>query len=299
MDIQSSFLPSAVKAILLESNLDIDNFSLKLNKACYFDGDEEKFVLLKSVKGELVYQIRHEFDAFDFKSLDQRNTAIVNALGYEENNNSLLVFNAKANWRWVIGLGNASVYENGITLHHVYGIPFLPGSALKGLLRNWIIFRCFGRNNEAEARALGNTLFKAVFGHPSEGEFEGKQGKAVFFDAFPMEPPQIAPDVMNAHFQPYYEKKKPPADWLSPNPVFFMTIKGGKYKFKIGLKPGDNLALSDFGSDGKALSWIFEDKASIQECRILDLLGYWLEDSLEFSGIGAKTAVGYGRMKKN
>ncbi|MCX7926276.1 MAG: hypothetical protein N2554_10760, partial [Fimbriimonadales bacterium] len=34
-----------------------------------------------------------------------------------------------------IGLGNASPLEVGLTLHHTYGMPVIPGSALKGLCR--------------------------------------------------------------------------------------------------------------------------------------------------------------------
>lgn len=35
--------------------------------------------------------------------------------------------------RMVIGLGTTSVLENGLTLHHTYGTPVIPGSALKGM----------------------------------------------------------------------------------------------------------------------------------------------------------------------
>ena len=39
-------------------------------------------------------------------------------------------------WRLVVGLGGAAVYETAMTLHHVYGIPYLPGSAVKGVTRS-------------------------------------------------------------------------------------------------------------------------------------------------------------------
>nr|MDQ3012024.1 type III-B CRISPR module RAMP protein Cmr6 [Acidobacteriota bacterium] len=35
--------------------------------------------------------------------------------------------------RIVIGVGNESVLETSVTLHRTYGVPYLPGSALKGL----------------------------------------------------------------------------------------------------------------------------------------------------------------------
>src|SRR6266699_2079206 len=48
------------------------------------------------------------------------------------------LFDAALDWRMVIGLGGESVLETDITLHHLYGIPFIPGSALKGLTRAYV-----------------------------------------------------------------------------------------------------------------------------------------------------------------
>src|SRR5206468_143499 len=35
--------------------------------------------------------------------------------------------------RMVVGLGAENVLETAVTLHHTYGVPYIPGSALKGL----------------------------------------------------------------------------------------------------------------------------------------------------------------------
>ena len=40
------------------------------------------------------------------------------------------IFEASPEWRLVIGLGQDSALETGFTFHHVYGFPYLPGSAL-------------------------------------------------------------------------------------------------------------------------------------------------------------------------
>lgn len=37
--------------------------------------------------------------------------------------------------RLIVGLGSTSVLETSIRLHHIYGVPYIPSSALKGLLR--------------------------------------------------------------------------------------------------------------------------------------------------------------------
>jgi len=39
-------------------------------------------------------------------------------------------------WRLAVGLGTEHPLENGCTLHRVYGVPYLPGSSIKGLTRN-------------------------------------------------------------------------------------------------------------------------------------------------------------------
>ena len=43
----------------------------------------------------------------------------------------------RAKGRMVIGLGGENVLETGITLHHTYGTPLIPGTALKGLASHY------------------------------------------------------------------------------------------------------------------------------------------------------------------
>src|SRR5579885_2650459 len=47
-------------------------------------------------------------------------------------------FEATAKGRLIVGLGIDSVIETGIALHHTYGVPYLPGSALKGLTASYM-----------------------------------------------------------------------------------------------------------------------------------------------------------------
>src|SRR5579872_4123075 len=49
-----------------------------------------------------------------------------------------IFFRGTTDWRMVVGLGGESVLETDLTLHHLYGIPFIPGSALKGLTRSYV-----------------------------------------------------------------------------------------------------------------------------------------------------------------
>ncbi len=174
----------------------------------------------------------------------------------------------KANWRVAIGMGNESVYENGFTFHPTYGIPYLPGSSLKGMTRHWAV-----------AEGEDEKKIEAIFGSkndPGADNKEFKQGQVIFFDAFPVELKEgcLQPDIMNNHYPDYYEGNKPPADWLSPRPIFFLTMKEVEFRFHLGCIPRP-------GGDQSGLLGTAKD---------------WLEKALMESGVGAKTAVGYGRM---
>jgi CRISPR-associated protein Cmr6 len=209
----------------------------------------------------------------------------------------------KNDYRLIIGLGNESVYENGMTLHHIYGIPYIPASAVKGITRSWIITEAFGSDEKAESRANEDNLFTYIFGKGGDGDDDGNKGNAYFFDAFPTTVPKIEPDITNNHYQSYYDGNTPPADWISPNPVFFLTVKEGKFCFQVGVKK--NVTCKGLKTDGilkedenLRMYKLPEDRDIFSnDTNILDIITGWLKDALEHHGIGAKTAVGYGRMK--
>lgn len=50
------------------------------------------------------------------------------------------IFPLKTRTRLVVGLGSESTLETAITLHRNYGVPFIPGSALKGLARAYAFY---------------------------------------------------------------------------------------------------------------------------------------------------------------
>ena len=50
---------------------------------------------------------------------------------------TLSAFPMRVAWRLSIGLGVPHPLETGIALHHLYGVPYLPGSAVKGVTRAW------------------------------------------------------------------------------------------------------------------------------------------------------------------
>lgn len=168
--------------------------------------------------------------------------------------------------RMIVGLGNPSPIETSICLQHTYGVPYIPGSAIKGLLAayarqqlgdDWV------KGSETQAEKPLNA-YQTMFGHPESA------GYLTFFDALyiPNSSQPLAIDVMTPHHMSYQQGNlQAPTDFDSPNPVAFLSATGS-YLFAIG---GDQ-------------AWVAAAFAILEKA----LLEY---------GIGAKTSSGYGRLK--
>jgi CRISPR-associated protein Cmr6 len=79
-------------------------------------------------------QIKEELNA-----LQNRHEAMLE--WYKQRGLAVRRIEAKPVWRFVVGLGAAHVLETGITLHRLFGLPIIPGSALKGAARTWALFK--------------------------------------------------------------------------------------------------------------------------------------------------------------
>jgi len=182
-------------------------------------------------------------------------------------------------WRLAIGLGNENVLETSMTLHHTYGFPYIPGQALKGVVRSYVVNMVFG----SEEVAANNVDFCRIFGGDDKAKVE-RAGNIIFFDALPAYKPEVLKDIMNPHFTPYYSEtgNKPPGDYYDPNPVIFWTVKNTSFLFMAGLKRG---------KEGKLITDVFGNSDMVST------VGEWITKSLSIFGIGAKTSVGYGRFE--
>lgn len=150
------------------------------------------------------------------------------------------------------------------TLHPIYGVPYIPGSAIKGVVKQYIIHEIPDVEQEH--------WFKKVFGISNDNTEEDKygQGCAIFFDSFPEKNFELAKDVQTPHFSEYYgsEGEISPTDDLSPIPFNFYMAKNTTFIIQIG----------------------FND--NIQEIPE-DFKQYIMEALTEY-GLGGKTSVGYG-----
>jgi CRISPR-associated protein Cmr6 len=270
---------------------DIENFSLKLNQFARLDWSKtgSKFYFFNpkkiedNVNGEKklrlpAFEIKANFGTLFEKSTQISERAYLAAREAFSSSDNLLNIKFRPEWRFVTGLGGHNVYETGITLHHIYGVPYIPASSIKGVIRSWVIFTVPEFNN-SEKLALENDTFRNLFGGPeASNSRKACQGKITFFDAMPTQSPRIEPDIMNPHYPKWYSGAggTAPVDTDNPNPVFFLTVKETPFQFLIGSKSFD-------------LS---------QELFFNKKIEDWLIEALSEHGIGAKTAAGYGHMQR-
>lgn len=291
-DLAATCAPKDTRALDV-NGIDIDNYSLKLNRFAFYNNQDQKFKFFNSDRRKGISFNKPNFTEINFKDLATKQLALGDAIfdkpkadGTRYKNHEVLTFNL--NWRMVVGLGHESVYETAITLHHIYGFPYIPASSIKGVLRSWIITQCFDKeagNNTidlagAEERALNDKGFVVLFGNTET------QGSITFLDAYPTQSPNIEPDVMNPHYGPYYGKKEKlngdkeaPVDYHNPVPIPFLTVVNTPFQFIFGTQSTQTIETGKFA--GKT------NLAIIQK---------WLPQALMEHGIGAKTAVGYGML---
>lgn len=182
----------------------------------------------------------------------------------EANSGRWRLFRAES--RFVTGLGRRHPVENGFAWHPTLGVPYLPGSSVKGLVRAWA--REAGVSAGEVLQLFGST---DSGDRPSGEPAPNGRGAVVFLDALPYRAPKLAIDVMTPHYA-QWTVQEPPGDWNSPVPIPFLVVEQGA-TFVFGVLPAGGASGDD-----------------------LDRVVGWLTEALYWAGAGAKTAVGYGRM---
>ncbi|MCC6728991.1 MAG: type III-B CRISPR module RAMP protein Cmr6 [Chthonomonadales bacterium] len=161
-----------------------------------------------------------------------------------------------------VGLGGETPLEVGLAIHHTYGMPVIPGSAIKGLCRR------------AAARAgvaSGTPPFVALFGDTEQ------QARIAYLDTWydpgPGEGKPFHRDVITVHHRDYYRARGKgvwPTDFDDPTPVPFLVV-APETRFLFTLEcPSEAWALYA----RNLLTW-----------------------ALENLGAGGKTNAGYGRFR--
>jgi CRISPR-associated protein Cmr6 len=205
--------------------------------------------------------------------------------------------------RFVTGLGYDHATENGFVWHHTLGVPYFPASGIKGMMRafadHWQALGGAGDVNSA----TWFTRIVELFGNygpktkdePQRGISDDQRnptmGRLIVFDALPTVPVKLAAEILTPHDGGWRlngpvpmkdaggrnlvpETQVSPGDWHNPVPIPFLAVEtDNEFQFALGLTrhgtPDD-----------------------LQEGYIL------LEAALQWMGIGAKTASGFGRFER-
>jgi CRISPR-associated protein Cmr6 len=249
-----------LEAVQLQSSAQGTHAGLWLDKYLKDDGEDAKKSLVKDVTGIQTPE--------SYRRFFERWKATLIALCGAENCRE-----AETVGRLAVNLGAEGVLETSIALHRTYGVPYIPGSALKGLASHYVTNYYKDDLEKADDdQAWNREMRRYLFGDTSSA------GYVTFYDALyiPGTGRGLVPDVITVHHPDYYQGRRPaysndielapPADWDSPTPIPFITANG---KFLMAISG--------------ALEWV---EAAF---KILEL-------ALEREGIGAKTSSGYGRM---
>lgn len=217
-------------------------------------------------------------------------------------------FKMKTDWRMVVGLGRKGPLEAGFTFN-AYGFPVIPGSSLKGITHAFALQQLYELVKayqksikkleeilDLEDEKPGDPPDKKTFQKSWRTELKGASveaydlaveirtvfgnqscaGLGVFFEAIPTSKPKLELDIMNPHFNDYYQKTGMPKDSDNPVPIYFITVAPGtEFRFAIGWRRQP--AAADLALQEKAKDWLIE--------------------GLKTLGAGAKTSAGYGYFK--
>jgi len=270
-------------------------------------GDSKKLFLDKIVRYEVLFGKVRKFSEFFKIRVDKQKENLKN-----QNFEIILDdYKLKTASRLVVGLGAGHVLETSLTLHHIFGIPYIPGSALKGVVRMvsfWKIAEKLDKKSDEQIKDLQKQLYEGKLSDSDENEIlkhkllfgtQNFKGLLVFLDAYPeiQKNQQIFElDVMTPHYQGYYTKNQIPGDWENPNPIVFLTVKKGiTFCFNVlfdKFKAEKILTLKDdeFPENIKETikQWLNNFSELSQDVK------KWVEDALTKFGVGAKTRLGYG-----
>lgn len=241
-------------------------------------------------------------DKDTMKALRVRLTAVFTASVAETDRMAL---DAIAIAPFTTGLGNEHPLENGFAFLNPYGLPYLPGSGVKGVLRQaarelasgewgdthgWTAekIHLIGRGRDA----ISFSAIDALFGMESDnGGNQHLRGALTFWDVIPqIKGDALAVDIMTPHQSHYYQQKHDrkagdstsPHDSGQPNPISFLTVPAGSgFSFHVtcDLTHLENLA---------------PDLAANERWKAVLTAAF--EHAFQWLGFGAKTAVGYGAM---
>lgn len=235
----------------------------------FFSGWNDSFTDLADNKnfkrnwvGQMVqrHKTRHGVEPGIEREMAERQRLLATALGGR-------FWHVEATGRFVTGTGLANPLENGFAWHHTGSFPYLPASGLKGALRSfWTQWTEDPGLQENATSWLGK----------QDGGTAA--GTLIIFDMVPVDFTPLAEEVMTPHYGEWYQARddqaatNAPGDWMDPVPIPFLAVEAGA-RFQIAMAPRGR----------EEPDW--------------QVIRKGVSDALTWIGLGAKTAVGYGRFE--
>ena len=180
---------------------------------------------------------------------------------------------------FITGLGSGHPTETGMILDRNIGIPYIPASSVKGVLR------LAHAVNIADGRTeIPESELEKYFGTSDQKQKNKYKGQIVVLDAYPADVPNLKVDIMNPHYSNYYSGKGnvQPVETEFPNPIKFLAVQQGtKFVFNCAFIPLKN-----------------DDKSPILTETETKEIESMFSTAFEKVGFGGKTSIGYGRFKR-
>lgn len=201
------------------------------------------------------------------------------------------VLDARLQSRLLINLSGSILENAGLALEHICGVPIIPGSAVKGIVRRYAIALLQECENDCEKETLLSSFIK-VFGC-SENDFSrtsdlalifepdrlremgsrygSRTGLVNFLQAVPRQSIPLCVEVLTPHHRKYMSgRQNEPTDDEVPSTSFYPAVESGE------------MAVYTFVLHAP------------RHPKLLEQAKEWLSQALYLFGAGAKGAAGYG-----
>lgn len=191
----------------------------------------------------------------------------------KENGIQTFSITAKTSSPFITGLGSGHPTETGMILDRNLGVPYIPASSIKGVLR--LSYAINISNGKTE---VPDSELEKYFGWTDTNK--SSRGQLVFLDAYPKGNVELKLDIMNPHFGSYYDgTNKQPVETESPVPIKFLTVKQGtEFVFNCAYVPLDEKDRPDE--------------------KVKDDVEKMFATAFSKVGFGGKTSIGYGRFER-
>ena len=207
------------------------------------------------------------------RALRQRQQSLAQALPEAH----CFVMDARSTAPFATGLGLEHPVENGFAFLTPYGLPYLAGSGVKGVLRS-----AAQELEKMRDEDITIVVIETLFGH--EGDHNARRGALTCWDVFPSpakDKELLVVEIMTPHFTDYFQNKGTPHDAGKPNPIPFLAVAAGsEFRFVVTCVPAQ---LND----------------TVPLDRWQHLLTKIMSHAFDWLGFGAKTSVGYGAMEED